>query len=400
MKINYENNTLQNIIEKKWTVKSIALDISGTCNLDCRYCAESATQPKRLSMTQETMDEAWSFLFPDGIIKKNTSIHFGSGEPFLALPILKRLDQLIKLTEKESDDDSFKVFITSNGTLIDDEICDWLIHTGWNVKISLDGPRDIQDAWRVTKDGKGTYDIVSRVVSKLSKEMNDKLSVTSVLCRNTDPERVFESIASLGVKKIELVPVAHNNKELLPSQNDVNNYKKFIQSYANRCLNTNIENMPTLVRFSNKVTRTMGYDTRYIPCGAGRSFVGIGSDGYIYPCFRFIGIEPYKIGNIHTGINEIKAKSFLKGSGRTYIERQPCRNCWAAQLCGGPCFSCAEFFESSDGMPSPLQCEYILADASSASWLVKKLRNENPEKLLYYLPKKVRNVYEEANFTH
>ena len=44
-------------------VCALALDVSGSCNLQCTYCAESMTLPQRQPMAKETLSRAVEALF-------------------------------------------------------------------------------------------------------------------------------------------------------------------------------------------------------------------------------------------------------------------------------------------------------------------------------------------------
>ena len=64
-------------------INSLALDVSGSCNLGCAYCAESATLPDRGKMPQWLIDLAIDRLFDWSAPFAPVSIHLGSGEPLL-----------------------------------------------------------------------------------------------------------------------------------------------------------------------------------------------------------------------------------------------------------------------------------------------------------------------------
>jgi len=344
----------------------------------CRYCAESATQPRRENMSTETLEAAWQFLLPDGVPTKGMSIRLGSGEPLLGFSLMQKLREMPQ---------NIPVFLTTNGTLINDEIMEWLITSGWNVKISLDGPESIQDKWRVLPGGAGTYRHISRVVTHLAGVIPDRFSVTAVLCRGTDPAEAFEGIERLGVRRIELVPAVHKSESIAPGPEDVERYRNFVRDYADRYLESGDDHLPPeLARFKQRVLRLMGYNLLRIPCAGGRDFFGVGPEGDLYPCFRFIGVESYRLGHIRTGLDKQAVLAFQKGAGRPYEQRTPCRDCWAAPLCAGPCFACAEMFGPGDGQPIPGHCQYVLADSEAAVYLVNQLKEKNIERLLTFLP--------------
>jgi uncharacterized protein len=297
----------------------------------------------------------------------------------LAFDLLKRLQELrLQLPETARPN----VFLTTNGTLADRTMVDWLAASGWHIKISLDGPPAIHDRWRQTSDGRGTYHVIRPGIVELARRIPHRLSVTAVLCRGADPHAVFWAIAGLGVQRIELVPVAHRNESVLPDAADIRRYERFVSSYAKWWVRQpDHSSVPSLVRFINRVRRVMGYDVEGVCCQAGRSFIAIAPEGVIYPCFRFLGLPQYRLGCLPGKIDQEAARAFQRGPGRPSGQRKACRRCWARPLCGGPCFACVEL-TTDDQEIVPLHCQYVLADASAAVWTVEKLRKANPQRLL------------------
>lgn len=370
--------------DRDWPLDALALDVVGTCNIACRYCAEAATQPTRRPMTEATLESAWKLLFPDGRPRRGASIRLGSGEPLLAFPLLRKLAALIDSHGGSAAEGRPFVHLTTNGTLASPAIRDWLVASGWTVKISLDGPREIHDRWRVTRRGEGTWERVSAAVADLAARMPERFSATAVLCRGADPAEVFAGLAGLGVRRIEMVPAAHRDPAVLPGPADVQRYRRFVNGYARRLGEG--ENLPVLLRFEGRVRRALGFDLQRVPCAAGRSFAGVAPDGALYPCFRFVGVEEYRLGDLESGPAPEAAAGFRHGAGRPYQEREDCRTCPAGPLCGGPCFACAELLGPGEGAPLPRHCDYVRADARAALRLVRDLQRHDPERLLAFLP--------------
>jgi uncharacterized protein len=373
------------LYQGKWPLKALAFDLSGGCNLACRYCAEAASQPKRNPMSEKVLEAALDMLFPGGRMGEHISLRFGSGEPLLEFSSMKMIDKRIEKMRGSNGSQKPEFFLTTNGTLINKEVAEWLISSSWNVKISFDGPKSVHDSWRVFPDNGGSHDVIRPVIKKLARKIGERFSVTAVLCRGTNPKEVFNDIAGMGVNRIELVPVVHHNISWLPNSYDLESYKLFLQDYVKRFLKGE-GSIPILTRLAEKVRRVMGYGNARIPCGSGRSFYGIGPEGTIYPCFRFVGLDDYALGDVFSGIDDKLVSAFRSGPGRGYEERIPCQTCWAAPLCGGPCFSCAELFGPGKGRPIAIHCAYVRADAEAATRLVDELRKKNPQRLLSFLP--------------
>jgi uncharacterized protein len=370
--------------DREWPLAAVALDVSGACNIACRYCAEAATQPRRRAMDEATLEAAWRQLAPDGRARPGTSIRLGSGEPLLALPLLQRLQERILAAGGSPAEGRPDVFLTTNGTLATPAVRNWLVAAGWHVKVSLDGPREVHDRWRVTRRGLGTFDRAAEAVSDLARRIPERLAVTAVLCHGADPAEVFEAVGALGVRRIELVPAAHLDAGVLPDLGDLARYRRFITRYARGIANG--EGSPVLIRFESRVRRVLGYDLARVPCAAGRTMVAVDAGGDLYPCFRFVGVAPYRLGGVERGLDRRAAAAFRRGPGRPVELRPPCDRCWAAPLCAGPCFACAELLGPGGGRPLPIHCGYVRADARAAVRLVARLRRSHPERLLSFLP--------------
>ena len=76
-------------------------------------------------------------------------------------------------------------------------------------------------------------------------------------------------------------------------------YREFITNYAKRLAAG--EDLPIHIRFQKRLQKVLGYNNTSIPCGAGRNFLAIGPDGNLYPCFRFVGLKNYVLGDLDTG---------------------------------------------------------------------------------------------------
>jgi uncharacterized protein len=225
---------------------------------------------------------------------------------------------------------------------------------------------------------------VAAAAADLAARMPERFSVTAVLCRGADPAAVFAAAEALGARRIELVPVAHGDPRVLPGRADLVRYRRFLAAYARRF--TAGEDPPVLIRFEGKVRRALGYGLERVPCAAGRAFTGVAPDGALYPCFRFIGVEAFRLGTTAGGPEPERSAAFRRGAGRPWEERTDCRACWAAPLCGGPCFAVAEMFGPGEGAPLAFHCAYVRADARQAVRLVERLRRRDPERLLAFVP--------------
>ena len=372
----------QPLAEEDWRVCSVALDVSGRCNLSCHYCVEARTMPARPRMDLETARRAVGWLLQE-CGDSQFSIRFGSGEPLLAFPLLKEIAKMAATLARSSGAGPPEFYLTTNGTLVDEEKAQWLAASGWYVKISLDGPPSIHDAVRIRPGGAQTSTDVISAVERLTLLMRDRTSVTAVLVPGADPGEAFSFIESLGVREIELLPVVGRQRHQLPAPADLEKYQAFLSGYVKDLLAGRTR--AVLTRFVNKIPRAMGYDTLRIRCGAGRTLYGVGSAGGLYPCFRFVGRDEYRLGQLSRGWDPKAIAAFRRGAGRACDARNDCASCWASFLCGGPCFAVSELLDLPVG-PDSIDCAYTRADAAAALEFVLSLQSSDPERLLSYLP--------------
>ncbi len=189
------------------TVKAIG----SACNLDCSYCyylskAELLDQDSSRRMGDEMLER---FVI-DTISGQDTpQIEFSwhGGEPtLLGLPFFRRV---VELQQKHlppgrtvSND------LQTNGTLLDDAWGQFLADNGFLVGLSIDGPKALHDAYRVTKKGAPTFSEVMRGARVLTRH-GVTFSTLTVVHRNnaTEPERVYRFLRDdLGSKHMQFIP--------------------------------------------------------------------------------------------------------------------------------------------------------------------------------------------------
>jgi uncharacterized protein len=330
-------------------------------------------------MQTKTLNQSLDFLF-NWSGKGGVSIHLGSGEPLLNPQLVKEIDKRAHLRAKESHK-ALSLHLTTNGTLLNEEIERLLFLGAWSVKISIDGDQAIHDRFRLDSSGAGTFKSINPSVCRLAKNIPERFSTTSVLCHGTDPKDVFDAVAAMGVINIEMVPIAttQTSKYAL-RQEDFDAYRNYIFDYVQRLAKG--KKTPVNIRFHKRLLKVLGYGNSRVPCGAGRNFFAVGPEGQIYPCFRFVGLPKYALGDL-SGINIDEVRQFTASAGRPYDGRSQCQSCWAAPLCGGPCYACAELLGNGDALPS--YCEIVKIEAEAALWLADYLRANNIKRLVEFL---------------
>lgn len=181
------------------------LVIQGTpfCNIDCKYCY----LPNRLSQRRiemETVELVLGKVFEFGIVKKDFTLVWHAGEP-LVIPVefYKQVSHIINIKNKTGF--KLKQSIQTNGLLLNQEWCDFIIEHEVKVGLSLDGPSHIHDQNRVTRNGNGTHLKVMRAVELLHKN-KIPFHVISVVTKNTlnHPDEFFNFFRENDIKQLGL----------------------------------------------------------------------------------------------------------------------------------------------------------------------------------------------------
>ncbi|MEA3295822.1 MAG: radical SAM protein [Patescibacteria group bacterium] len=134
-------------------MNQLSLEITQNCNLRCKYCVygedyfyyrSRSNKEMEYEVTKKGIEYVFNIINERN--KKEFSLSFYGGEPLLNFEIIKKI---VKYSKKLFNKWKLRFSITTNGTLIDEEIINFLILNNFQVLISLDGPKDVHDAKRI-----------------------------------------------------------------------------------------------------------------------------------------------------------------------------------------------------------------------------------------------------------
>ena len=138
----------------------LAKPTGAICNLACSYCffldKELLYPGSRFRMSDEVLEN-----YIRQLIKAHSSpqvtVAWQGGEPTLmGIDFYRRAIELQEKYRKPGM--TFENTMQTNGTLLDDEWCRFFKENDFLIGISIDGPRELHDAYRVDKKGEGTFD--------------------------------------------------------------------------------------------------------------------------------------------------------------------------------------------------------------------------------------------------
>ncbi len=148
----------------------LAKPTGAACNLDCAYCfflSKDMLYPGgRFRMTDEVLQEYLRQLFEAHAGLPEVLIAWQGGEPTLmGLDFFRRSVEIAKRHQRTGQRVVYT--IQTNGTLIDEEWAAFFKEHAFLVGVSIDGPRDVHDTYRVTRGGRGSFEKVMRGLGHL-----------------------------------------------------------------------------------------------------------------------------------------------------------------------------------------------------------------------------------------
>jgi uncharacterized protein len=192
------------------------------CNLDCTYCyylEKENLYPgkgREFRMADDVL-ENYIRQYIQSQPGQHVSFAWQGGEPtLLGIPFFERV---VQLQEKYAGGKTIDNAFQTNGTLLDDAWGEFLALHSFLVGISIDGPEEIHDAYRVDKGGKPTFARVMRGLGFLKKHGVEFNTLTVVNRLNSyHPREVYRFLKEIGSEYLQFIPVV----EQVATQPDAN----------------------------------------------------------------------------------------------------------------------------------------------------------------------------------
>jgi uncharacterized protein len=150
----------------------MAKPAGSTCNLDCKYCFYLSKEtlpngPGTGKMSDKTL-ELFIQQYIQGVTGPEVVFSWQGGEPTLrGLDFFRRVVALQKKYAKPNQ--RVENDLQTNGVLLNEEWAVFLKENGFLVGLSIDGPRELHDRYRVNKGGAPTFDKVMAAANLLRK---------------------------------------------------------------------------------------------------------------------------------------------------------------------------------------------------------------------------------------
>lgn len=351
------------------------------CNLDCKYCfflsKEMLYSGSRFRMADELLDAYIKQLIAAQPYAREISLAWQGGEPTLmGLDFFKRAVELAERYRKPHQ--QILHTLQTNGTRLNDEWAAFFKAAGFLVGLSLDGPREINDRYRVKKSGAGSFDEVIRGWEALRRHQVEVNILCSVHAANQDhPLRVYHFFRDeLGAEFIQFIPIIERaDAELISRANSgwserAGGQRPFYQQQGNQVTERSVDSLQygrfMADIFDDWVRHDVGRIYVQLFDATLGSWVGeqalcifkptcgtalaLEHNGDLYSCDHYV--EPdYLLGNItETPIIELVASQKQQQFGQDKLKSLPqyCLDCKVNFACHGECPR-NRFIQTPDG---------------------------------------------------
>jgi uncharacterized protein len=343
------------------------------CNIDCDYCfylhkTDLLKHDEHARMSDSQLEQHIR-QYIEAQTGEQVVFSWQGGEPTLmGLPFYERVVELqvkyAKAGQRIEND------LQTNGIALDDEWVAFLKKHGFHVGLSIDGPRELHDYYRKTRNGKPTFDYVLSAAKKLAKAEVPFAALCVVNRQNAkQPEAVYRFLTEeLGTWRIQFNPAVEPRtfKQSAPGKMDFSSapiqdserakpghplsvvtdwsvdpddYGHFLSVVWDEWLKKDFGRIHVNL-FETAIAQAAGLPAQTCTqaefCGKG---LAVEHDGEVYSCDHFVYPE-YRLGNIaetHLGDMAFSAEQEKFGMDKRDTLPKQCRQCDYLQLCWGEC---------------------------------------------------------------
>lgn len=356
-------------------IKSITININQICNLKCTYCAAGGDGTYGLPSKNISIEKTYKQLtyFISQLDQGSTFyISLIGGEPLLHPNTIKLIYDYA-LSESLAHDITPIIKIVTNGTLIEKNIA-LLRSMKVQLLISIDGPQQVNDYLRPSKDGSSSTEEILKGITELNKNRGNIISIelSSITVEgNEDLISNYHFLNSLNTDYIDFI-FANEEKSLEVQKA----YISQLQSIAAIAWEQGKEKALRRIKLFDHYFNVLDSQKKiHNHCGAGKTYLMIDAKNRLYSCVWDANDPKTSVGQditINTKIDRNHSKSL--------IEINNCHSCWAKYLCGGGCMYINQIHSNGDKhKKSSLFCERTRSLISTAIMYYKIARSEQSQ---------------------
>ncbi len=334
-----------NLISREFQV--FVKPVGAQCNLDCQYCYyldKEALYPLRKTVLMpDDILERYIIQHLDAATEQVIGFSWHGGEPTLAgVEFFRKAVEL----QKRHQPPGIKIIngIQTNGTLLNEEWCDFLAKEEFVVGISMDGPPAMHDRYRVSKDQRSSFGHVIRGYKLLQKFRID----TEILCVVNSfnvkyPMDVYRFFRELDVRYLTFLPLVERLPGSYPavceSSVPAGAFGEFLCTVFDEWMEKDIGTVK--IQIFEEAART-SFRQDHTLCIFKKTCGGvpvIEHNGDFFSCDHYV-TPSYKLGNINRNtMVKLLDHQAQKAFGQAKMETLPqyCRECKVLDMCNGEC---------------------------------------------------------------
>jgi len=330
-------------------------------------------------MSLATAQQAVDFAFAHAPCDEPIAFSFGGGEPLLCIDLLKAIVAYIREQQWRARQ-PVRLHITTNGTICDANLIQWLQAEAIALTISLDGPPELHNFYRSFRHGEGSFAVVKANLAWALAELTD-VQVNTVYGPETLlalPE-VVVYLRELGVSTLQLLPdLCATWPDAALAQLD-----PIFQALADIQIAGYTQGQPlTLDPITSKISVLL--QQGYAPtarCALPRTQWAVAPSGNLYPGEEFIGEDDaltFYLGNLQHPFDPNQPCRLLNQIGK---RTQACQICPLHAYCQHWC-ACRNYYMTGQAdQADTLFCAVERATIHAATQLLTTLAAQQNDPL-------------------
>lgn len=328
--------------------------VGSACNLACKYCYYLEKKRFYPDASRQMMSDATLEEFIKQYIAAQTTpevmFTWHGGEATLRPVDFYR--KAVALQRKYGVGRRIENCLQTNATLLTDEWCRFLKDEGWLVGVSIDGPEEFHNEYRLNQAGKPSFMNVMRGVKLLQRHGVEWNALAVINDFNADyPEDFYHFFKEIGCRFIQFTPVVERVKsdsmladvasggQLTDFSVTPEQWGEFLCRLFDEWVKADVGEVFIQLfdaTLANWVGVTPGVCTLAPQCGHAAAMEW---NGDVYSCDHFV-FPDYKLGNIHqsTIIEMMSSERQLKfGADKRDSLPKECKACKWLFACNGEC---------------------------------------------------------------
>lgn len=365
-----------NVLKDKFGL--LILHFADGCNLSCKYCFVNAPSGRH-----NIMDISIAIKAIENMVNTsdNFSIEFNAGEPFLYTGFIEKVIEYVK---KHYTGENIRFYVQTNGTLITRKIVNFIKKYEIKVGVSIDGPAEVHDKFRIFPNGQGSFVHVVKGINIL-KDNKVPFGVLSVITDPDDLRKSFDFFVKKDIRYVKFNILFQRTRTENSNTSRINQLKlakahcEIFREALNLYRNGKYIFLSNVIAMlKNIILPEKTYMCMKSPCGAARNQISIDWKGFIYPCHRFVGVKEFSMGHVKD-YNDYKNLYLGSQQLRDLLNRNvdridKCKKCPFKNFCGGGC-AAAVWAKTQDLYRESDTCEYYKYMFECLFWEIYKNRN-------------------------